>query len=541
MRIDPMEIDNRNRLVTAYLKDYESVADKFDYHPFAIESQEQRLKDLSEMDHDRDSLVRVLTDMNKSWQAPSSTIENIHKLADRQTVAVVGGQQAGLMTGPLYSVHKVISILHYAKQAEENLRVPVVPVFWVAGEDHDFAEVNHLMQRTDNRMKKIQTAQRVERKYPVSDVQLDKAVTKEWLDRVFAELEETAFTKDIHRELEAMIEDATSYVDFFVKVIYRLFNEEGIVLIDSNHPELREMESGHFVRMIENNENIARGVYASCHESALQGFPVALDSELNDAHLFYHLDGERILLVRDEEGKYIGKQHEVAFTREELLDIARNEPEKLSNNVVTRPIMQELVFPTLAFIGGPGEISYWSVLKASFGVMNLKMPPIVPRLSFTWIDRKTVKYASEFQLSIKEIILNGTGYHKSAWLMSQNYPPLEQSIDQVKLELERIHEPLRKKAGTIRDDLGALAEKNLFHLFREVEFLGQRMAHAMEEKHERELKKFDHLSVHLHPEGGLQERMWGVLPFINTYGWGIFQEVVKHRLSSEASHYGVYL
>ncbi|MFP3489242.1 bacillithiol biosynthesis BshC, partial [Staphylococcus sp. SIMBA_130] len=100
---------------------------------------------------------------------------------------------------------------------------------------------------------------------------------------------------------------------------------------------------------------------------------------------------ERILLERLN-GRFEGKTASVSFSKEELLDLAERQPEDLSNNVVTRPIMQDLMFPVLGFVAGPGELAYWALLKPAFHTFGIKMPVIVPRLTFTFVERHIQKY-----------------------------------------------------------------------------------------------------------------------------------------------------
>src|SRR5699024_1821071 len=171
------------------------------------------------------------------------------------------------------------------------------------------------------------------------------------------------------------------------------------------------------------------------------------------------------------------------LTTNELLNIARKTPELLSNNVVSRPIMQELVFPTLAFIGGLGEISYWSVLKSAFHSLEINMPPVLPRLSFSFIDKSTEKKLRKFQIDESYAVNHGVEQLKINWLTAQSYPPIHQIIEQLKQTIDDVHRPLRNLAEDIRTDLGQLANKNLEHLYKEIDFLGNRIEKALGEKY----------------------------------------------------------
>src|SRR5699024_8758863 len=202
-------------------------------------------------------------------------------------------------------------------------------------------------------------------KKSVSHILIDKKLTKEWLLTSFQDLQETVHTKDLYERLTKCLEEATTFVDFFARVIFELFQEEGLVLIDAANEEIRALESDYFKTIIEQERPIAENVYATIQQLQQEGYAIPLEVEEADAHLFYHdAQNERVLLKRFV-NDFVGKNDEVQLTKEQLLNIATETPAKLSNNVVTRPLMQEMLLPTLAFVAGDGEISYWAALKGA--------------------------------------------------------------------------------------------------------------------------------------------------------------------------------
>ncbi|SDJ74371.1 bacillithiol biosynthesis cysteine-adding enzyme BshC [Sediminibacillus albus] len=541
MRIDPMKLNKQSKLFSGYRSGDELIQNKFDYFPFEQKTYELRALDIKEREYNREGLAAVLHEQNSQWGAPAATNQNIDRLKDENSVVVIGGQQAGLMTGPLYTIHKIISIVNFARQQEEKLNIPVVPVFWIAGEDHDFDEINHIMVKEANRMKKHKIRQKSYQKKSASALQIDQVYAAEWLDRIFEKQVETSHTKTLFNTFKRILESSDTYVDFFARVIFQLFDKQGIVLVDSGSPLLRKLESEHFLSMVENQPAISQGVHQAVKQSQTEGYPIELEAEEDNAHLFYHKNGERILLFRRAGDVWAGKQNECEFTTEELEQIAACHPEQLSNNVVTRPLMQELLFPSLAFIGGPGEISYWSVLKPAFQALDLKMPPVLPRLSFTLAGRTTEKVLQNFSLPVEQVVREGISAVKVNWLASQSSPPIEQLIDQVKYTVEAAHLPLRKAAKDIRADLGEVAEKNLFYLFQDLSYLEDRMTKAVEEKYAKTIHAFDNLEIVLHPEGGLQERNWNIIPWINEYGIDFINQLVEGSYDYQEEHYIAFL
>src|SRR5699024_5111810 len=154
----------------------------------------------------------------------------------------------------------------------------------------------------------------------------------------------------------------------------------------------------YFQSMIEEQEQISQTIYNTATHLKRLGYLVSVDVEADDTHLFYHLNGERIVLKRDLAGNWVNEQAELTLTTEDMLHTAKNAPEQLSNNVMTRPLMQEFLFPTLAFIGGHAEIGYWMLLRKTFQLFDKKLPPLVPRLSITYVYRKLEKILHDYNL-----------------------------------------------------------------------------------------------------------------------------------------------
>ncbi|WP_026906018.1 bacillithiol biosynthesis cysteine-adding enzyme BshC [Paucisalibacillus globulus] len=537
MRVEQIKIENQNNLIQDYRNQNKRIMDHFDY---GFTEYNKRLKELTSRSFQRQELVEVLTQLNKSWGAPSSTLRNIERLKDEESVVVVGGQQAGVLTGPLYSVNKVISIIQFAKQQEEKLGIPVIPVFWIAGEDHDFDEINHVYMERNHKMKKFKVGQRVLDKRSVSHLELDKKNMSHFINTLSEELKETKYTKGIFTIVEDCLNQSFTYVDFFARLILKLFKNEGIVLMDSGNDSVRRLESEFFVQMIQKQEEISHGVFECFNEITEKGYSISLDATKDNGNLFYHKDKERVLLSRNPEGNWVGKQQEVILTTEELVAIAVKSPELLSNNVVTRPLMQDLVLPTLAFIGGPGEISYWSVLKPAFHALDIKMPPVVPRLSFTYVDRKTEKLLTKYNIPIKAAINGEVSVIKDAWFKEKINPPIEETVTEIKATITKAHEPLREIAKGIRSDVNNLAEKNLEYIIRDVEFLEKRIILALEDRYQKELNDFTILENVLYPNG-LQERIWNPIPYLNEFGIHFFEELSAYNCPFEKEHFIVYV
>jgi len=539
MQIDPIKLQKQNKLIKDYRNQDKKIMNFFDY-PLDY-TYEQRARDLREREFNREELADVLYTINQQWDAPQSTLENIDRFRSEESVVVIGGQQAGIMTGPMYTINKVISIIQLAREQEAVLNIPVIPVFWIAGEDHDYEEINHLYLIEDEQIRKQKMQQHVAGKYAIADIEINHDETSQWIEQLFKKLTETEHTKGLYQSVKSHFEKSATYVDFFARLIFDLFHTEGVVLIDSAHPMVRQLESGYFLEMIEQQPIISSGVYAAHQQLIQSGYSVSLEVAENDAHLFIDDQGERILLTRTETGDWVGKQNELKLTNEEMIHIAKATPERLSNNVVTRPLMQELLFPSLAFVGGGGEISYWAALKPAFQALQIKMPPIIPRLSFTYLDQKLNKIIAKYAIDHTHVINDGVEELKGNWLAAQQNPPIELMFEQLRSTIDDAHRPLRMVSQEIRSDLGELATKNFALLERDIAYLENRITQVLEEKFAAEIADFDHVTNSLHPQGGLQERVWNVLPLLNMHGKDFITELTATPCSFEEDHYIVSL
>ncbi|WP_152656484.1 bacillithiol biosynthesis cysteine-adding enzyme BshC [Oceanobacillus sp. CFH 90083] len=541
MQINSLTLPTANRLVADYKSEKDNITNLFDYHPY--KDFRKRLQDISEKAFNRSALTDVLHTLNKGWGAPEETLKQIERLNDERSTVVIGGQQAGLLIGPIYTMNKIISILELAKQQEEALQAPVIPVFWIAGEDHDFEEINHIHCPGDDgdfHKIKLRTKNIDAGKKAVSELKMDKEELSKWIEAVFEALPETVHTKDIYTLIQGVQEEASNYIEFFARLIFALFPNQGIVLVDSGDPSFRKLETDCFLKLIEKQAQISETVVKTLSDLEAFDYPLAIEAGTSDGNLFYHDDVQgRILLKVDGSGNWVGKQQEILLTEKELVDIAKNTPWKLSNNVVTRPIMQEYMFPTLAFIAGPGEIAYWAALKSSFHVMDLQMPPVVPRLSLTFIDSSTRKLVTKYQLSVKEVILNGVQTTKKKYMEMNGQQEIDQVTEDVAKKIKEAHLPIRNMAAEMGDDIQALSQKNLAYLLENIQFMNKRFHKEFKKKHSRSLSEFNQLEQVLHPHGGLQERVWNPLFLLNHYGTEFISQLTTFSFAIEKGHWVV--
>ncbi|MEH7382420.1 bacillithiol biosynthesis cysteine-adding enzyme BshC [Bacillus sp. JJ1533] len=536
MEVLDLSLPSSNRLMNHYLSNELDIENFFDYDIQSPLVYEERKKDLHKRQFEREKLVEHLLSFNKRLNYHPYTIENINKLLDPRSVVVIGGQQAGVLTGPLYTIHKIVSIIKLAKEQEEKLNIPVIPVFWIAGEDHDFAEINHLYVNLQNGIRKRAVPQYHNRKTMVSSIELEQDGLVEWIEEVFETYGETNHTNGLLERLNGYVEKSKTYVDFFIQIINELFGEAGLVLVDSGSKEIRTLQSFYFQKMIEKNRDIHDALLLQQEILSTYQYPKTIDMNESSANLFYTQNDERILLEYNvEHDIFSGKNNECILCGEELLKIAKEKPDLLSNNVVTRPVMQELLFPTLAFISGPGEVSYWAELKKVFSVMEIKMPPVVPRLMMTIVERAIESNIEEIGLTIQAVLSGELLKAKETWLKKQT-ADVDGMISAAKKEVEHIHKKVRDVGLEVDPGLADLLLKNAQNIQSQFDFLKNTFNRSILKRNEIELNRFNRIEKSLLPLGSPQERLWNVFYYLNKYGDDFIKDLLALPFEFNGKH-----
>lgn len=539
MELESLDIPAINQFASKYMKQEEPVTSFFHYNINEQDVFSRRLEDLGEREFPREGLVTCIASYMESLPSSDAVEASLGKLKN-DAVAVVAGQQAGLLTGPLYTIHKIVSVIRLAREQEQKLNHPVVPVFWIAGEDHDYQEVNHIFLEQDGKIKKNGYPEQVVDKRMTSDVEYDPAVMKNWISSILKVLGETEFTAGLADEMDGLIREGEDIVTFFARFIMTLFKDYGLLVIDSSYGALRKLEAPYFRHLIENSREITDQVLIQQKTIQAEGFNTQLEISSDAANIFLNLQNERALLERDGSG-FKDKNNDSFFTKEELLGILDDQPGRLSNNVVTRPLMQEWLFPTLSFIGGPGEIAYWGELKKAFEFMGMNMPPVMPRLNITILERTVAKRIEELSLSLQEVVKNGVSHVRNEFLDSLKPNELEGELQEIETYLMAKYEGIKKEASAVDSNLEPIVDKNLEIHRKQFEFLRKRTEKSIRDKNERQLSRFDLIENSIRPNGGPQERTLNILYYMNRFGPDFVNRLTDLPFTFDGTHKVVHL
>ncbi|URM31808.1 bacillithiol biosynthesis cysteine-adding enzyme BshC [Cytobacillus firmus] len=539
MEILNLSLPATNRFATDYIAQTEELMQFFHYRYNSDSDYKARLAELKGRSFMRKELSQYIGEFMDRFPSSPAVHDSLNKLKQENSAVIIGGQQAGILTGPLYTIHKIISIIHLAKKQESKLGIPVVPVFWIAGEDHDYQEVNHIFIEKNNKLEKMTYPEKVLEKKMVSNVPLNGEKCRAWVEDIIETFGETEHTKNILLILEEIIMHSHTYVDFFAGIIMHLFKETGLLLVDSGDQRLRKLESSIFGKQIKGFEEITNRVKSQQQNLENSGFPNAIDLSDNAANLFYYDEKhkERILLEFNQDKKvFTGKECFHEFTMNELLEIAETHPERLSNNVVTRPITQECLFPVLGFIAGPGEIAYWAELKMAFEWFGMKMPPIMPRLNITFLERSVESDLDELGLDLQSVLISGTEEVKEVYLESTKNESIEDQFRKTKEQLKQNYELIEELTLKDVSALLPLLKKNEELLLKQIDFMENKIQKSIQQKYDVVIKKYEKAENSLRPGGIPQERVWNILYYLNKYGTDFLEELLHFSFDFDGTH-----
>lgn len=528
MKLEQIQPPVKNKLLADYWSENATIHSFFEYK-YNEQAFQERAAYLQKGAYRTEELAKIIRNYMKPYGISEKSDAYLTELQQGAFV-VVGGQQSGLLTGPLYSVHKAISVILLAKEQRQKLNTAVVPMFWIAGEDHDIEEINHTHTIVDAEVKKRGYSERSKLKTMASTTPLNQDALVQFVKTVFKDYGETEYTEQLLTDVLAHAEKSTTFTDFFTRLLNDLFKNHGLLLLDATDDSFRQYEKPYFEAIIKNNEEIAERVVAQEVKLGQAGYAMPISATEKNANLFFVKEGERFLLER-KDGHFKNVLAHVNFTEQELLELAKNTPEALSNNVVTRPLMQEMTIPVLAFVGGPGELAYWATLKPAFETLQLQMPIFAPRLTITMLTRQVQVILQQHELTVTEALDNVIEQKLARFVEQIQDEKSKQMIEQMNAQLMQQYEQLAAYLQQENYHLEALIEKNKEYHDRQFQFLQSKINKQDIEKHEVEIRQYKTIQSELYPNGGYQERIYSPYQYMNSYGPTLIDDLLDSGLN----------
>lgn len=460
---------------------------------------------------DRAALVSTLTAQNESYFTEYALLaRNIEALTDSNTFTVTTGHQLSMFTGPLFFVYKILSAVSLAeKLTAEYPDSRFVPVYWMASEDHDFDEIKSL-----NLFGKKITW---EQEQTGMTGKIDTSSCTVVLEQVRAILGDSENAASLYRIFEEAYGRNKTLAEATRHLVISLFGKYGLVVIDADEKVFKER----FKSVVSDDifNNTAYKLVAETGSRLEEKYKIQVyPREIN---CFYIQDRlrERIELS---DGKYRVVNTSMEFTREELEREIADCPERFSPNVVLRPLLQEMILPNIAMIGGPAEVAYWLEYKSLFEKHSVNFPMLVMRNSLMWIDKSTAARMDKFGISGEELFDNTDAIIKR-YVQEENEISLAAEMEM----LERAYTGVVDKAVAVDVTLKASVEADRQKQLGALKSIEDRIIRAQKKRYETDIQQIRNLKDRLFPGGSLQERYDNFIPYYLKYGPAFFDILLE--------------
>jgi bacillithiol biosynthesis cysteine-adding enzyme BshC len=518
------QIPRTSRLFNDFLYDFDRVSRFYQPGGLDISALVARAPKVAVQSFSRDAVADALVDQNARAGASDQTFANIERLRQKDSVVVITGQQAGLFTGPLYTIFKALTAIKLA----EHLRAQglnVVPMFWVAAEDHDFEEVNHtrLINREGQLVTITYAGCSPKDGKPVGHVKLNEKIGVN-IDEVIAALPESEFMPRLVEDLRDSYKAGANFADAFSAMIMKLFGKFGVVLIDPLDDRLKAVAGEIYARAMSKAPEFASRLLNASAQLEASGYHAQVYASASAAPLFMLDEGRRTAMTRRDDGRFYLKGSEKSFGAAELLDTIQQCPSCFSPNVTLRPIVQDFLLPTLAYIGGPAEIAYFAQLRSNYGLLDRVDPVALPRASFTLIEKRHAKTMSKYGIKFTDLFAGFEEVMKTVVERSldQNtataFDEIEKNFNE---KLDELNVSLTAVDPTLADALKGGREKILYQL----QNLRTRFIHNRSKRDETTKQQIERLFASLYPNKNLQEREINVLYFLARYGYELIDRI----------------
>jgi bacillithiol synthase len=518
------QIPRTSRLFNDFLYNFDRVSRFYQPSGLDVSALVARAPKVAAQTFSRDAVADALADQNALAGASDMTFANIERLRQKDSVVVITGQQAGLFTGPLYTVFKALTAIKLA----EHLRahgLNVVPMFWVASEDHDFEEVNHtrLINREGQLVTITYAGCSPKEGKPVGHVKLNEKISEN-IDQMVAALPESEFMPRLVEDLRDSYKAGANFADAFGKMMIKLFGKFGVVLINPLDDRLKAVAGEIYAGAMSNAPEFASRLLNATAQLEASGYHAQVYASASAAPLFMLDEGRRTAMTRRDDGRFYLKGSEKSFGAAELLETVRRCPSCFSPNVTLRPIVQDFLLPTLAYIGGPAEIAYFAQLRPNYGLLNRVDPVALPRASFTLIEKRHAKTMSKYDIKFTDLF---AGFEEVMKMVVER--SLDQNIATVFDETEKVFDDQLDKLNasltaldsTLADALKGGREKILYQLHN----LRTRFVHNRGKRDETTRQQIERLFAALYPNKNLQEREINVFYFLARYGYELIDRI----------------
>ncbi|MGD0221388.1 MAG: bacillithiol biosynthesis cysteine-adding enzyme BshC [Terriglobia bacterium] len=516
-------VPHSSALLTDYLYHFDRVSHFYNGSPYDPRSYRAVADQMSKLAFGRAEIAEILTRQNRAFGCSEPTLANIQRLSESGTFAIVTGQQVGLFSGPAFTLYKALTTVRLAQSLSEQ-GYPCVPVFWLATEDHDLDEVAQGATFDDeyNLVPLHDSGDRPSPRSPVGEVRHTAEVSAA-LDQMEAVLPEGESRARLLQDLRECYVPGATWGRSFARFLTRLFGRWGVILLDPLDESVRRLSSGVYQQALGKAAEFRAGVLENSHALVQRGYHAQVHVVEDSTLVFVARHGDRIALHQRDGRFFLDGSEEISLSK--LQSLIAERPLDFSPNVLLRPLVQDLLLPTLAYVAGPSELAYLGQAKSLYEALGRPQPVVFPRAAFTLIDSRTDRLMEKYKLGLEDVWqgdehlsqkIAATGYAEG-W--SERYDQSERELEQL---LTRLQGDIEKLDPTLLDSLQHTKEKMKYQMER----LRGKLTRAALGRSDLLVRHVQALSRFLTPHKDLQERRVGGAYFLGRVGYDLLDRLL---------------
>ncbi|MCY0874848.1 MAG: bacillithiol biosynthesis cysteine-adding enzyme BshC [Firmicutes bacterium] len=478
----------------------------------------------------------LLVEALRAYAGEIGTLETaeplLQKLAQPGCLTVVTGQQAGLFTGPSYTVYKAISTVSLAKRLERVLSRPVVPVFWIAAEDHDFDEAAsaYYVTRHGNLGRAVIKDRPALRtpvgQHVISDRDLDRLIQE-----LSADLPDGLYREDVIEAVSRAYRETGNMADGFAALLGIWLQGTPMLYVNPLRPDLRALMRPAFSSVLEQPERFVQAAREGAQQVRAKGYTPQV--EFHDKHtLLYLIHGQTrsALDLSDQPQTLVVRDSNESLSRSSLQSRLQERPQDFSGGVLYRPVTQDVLLPVLAYVGGAAEVAYHGMMGPIFHAAGRKVPPLYLRMRALHLPSGVARTLEAFGVGLDQV---SDPTLLQDWLRREVNPPLAERV----ASLQQAVAALIDESADYFLQLDPLLQKSLDKTKRSLSHsvgkLEGKALSALGRKHRETVEAHTKLTAWLYPNHHEQERLLSPLSMIAKYGTDWVAELAEFAWTSE--------
>ncbi len=437
---------------------------------------------------------------------------------------VTTGQQAGLFTGPLYTIYKALSAVRLAASLEAALGVPVLAVFWVAADDHDWAEVDHvrvLDAYQYPRDVRVASADDTPA-WPMSRRVLGPGV-EHAIEEIVALLPPDGYGGDVRALLRRTYSPERTVAAAFEDMLAELLASFPIAIVSSAHPSIKTASLPVMLHELVHAEAHEALVVAQSAKLEAAGYPPQVSLTPDASNVFLLRDAGRDRLLR-ERGGWLLRRNGERIDHDALLAEAKRDPQMLSANVFLRPVVESAVFPTLSYVGGPAETAYFAQIGCLFEAHGIMAPVIYPRHGMTVVDEKVDRTLAKMNYDVESV--RGPFAKVVSDLVKAALPAgVRDALRAVDRAVTEAYRALEESVPEVDVTLAGPVRSSRYRAGTEVRRIEKQIEKQFRARNGDRIEQLRRAAASIHPDGAPQERVLNVVPMLAAYGPGILSRM----------------